>query len=154
MADKILMNKNTLAALKGELREYSTALPVFEMKEQQLKEVVQAIENSVLRLKRAIAVTNVEVQEWVAVMAEETIDFDDLIKVARITTELREIAGVTIEEFENIEFEDSDVDLLATPLWVDTALEVIKDQKTNYLLVKMEEKTYSFYWRNCQRPDV
>ncbi len=29
MADKILMNKNTLAALKAELKEYNTALPVF-----------------------------------------------------------------------------------------------------------------------------
>lgn len=140
MAAKILMNKNTLAALKAELREYNTALPVFEMKEQQLKEVVQAIENNVLRLRQAIAAAHAEIREWVAVMAEETIDFAGLIKVARISTTTREVAGVTIEEFENIEFEDREVDLFATPLWVDAALEVIRDQKTNHLLVEMEER--------------
>lgn len=140
MADKILMNKNTLAALKAELREYNTALPVFEMKEQQLKEVVQAIENNVLRLRQAIAAAQAEIREWVAVMAEQTIDFTALIQVARISTTTREVAGVTIEEFENIAFEDREVDLFATPLWVDAALEVIRDQKTNHLLVEMEER--------------
>lgn len=140
MAEKILMNKNSLAALKDELREYNTALPVFEMKEQQLKEVVQAIETNVSRLKQAIAAANAEAQEWVGVMAGETIDFAELIKVARIITKTREVAGVSIEEFENIEYEDREVDLFATPLWVDTALEVIRDQRTNLLLVEMEER--------------
>ena len=55
MADKILMNKNTLASLKIELKEYHTALPVFEMKEQQLKEVIQSIEIAIERLQEAIA---------------------------------------------------------------------------------------------------
>ena len=144
MADKILMNKNTLAALKIELREYRTALPVFEMKEQQLKEVVQAMETNVARLKQAIAMANDEMQPWVAVMAEETIDVAGLIKVARINTATREVAGVSIEEFENIEYEEREVDLFATPLWVDAAQEVIRDQKTNHLLVEIEE-------RNLQR---
>lgn len=144
MADKILMNKNTLAALKIELREYRTALPVFEMKEQQLKEVVQAMETNVARLKQAIAMANDEMQPWVAVMAEETIDVAGLIKVARINTATREVAGVSIEEFENIEYEEGEVDLFATPLWVDAAQEVIRDQKTNHLLVEIEE-------RNLQR---
>ena len=138
------MNKNTLAALKIELREYRTALPVFEMKEQQLKEVVQAMETNVARLKQAIAMANDEMQPWVAVMAEETIDVAGLIKVARINTATREVAGVSIEEFENIEYEEGEVDLFATPLWVDAAQEVIRDQKTNHLLVEIEE-------RNLQR---
>ena len=134
------MNKNTLAALKAELREYHTALPVFEMKEQQLKEVVQALENNVLRLRQAMAAAEAEIREWVAVMAEQTIDFGELIKVARISTTTREVAGVTLEEFENIEFEDREVDLFDTPLWVDAALEAIRDQKTNHLLVEMEAR--------------
>lgn len=140
MADKILMNKNTLAALKTELKEYNTALPVFEMKEQQLKEVVQAIETNVARLRQAIAEANAQTGEWVGVMAEESIDFSDLLIVERLITEKREVAGVTIEEFEAIEFEGREVDLFATPLWVDAALEVIRDQKTNNILVDMEER--------------
>lgn len=140
MADKILMNKNTLAALKIELREYNTALPVFEMKEQQLKEVVQTTENNIIRLKQAIEATDAETKKWVAVMAEETIDLSELVKVHEVVTEKREIAGVTIETFKDISFEDVEVDLFNTPLWIDAALEAIQEQKTNRTLVKIEER--------------
>ena len=146
MADKILMNKNTLAALKAELKEYNTALPVFEMKEQKLKEEVQAIENNIVRLKRFIETTNAETKKWVAVMAEETIDISDMVKVDRITTEKQEIAGVTIKVFKDILFEDTEVDLFNTPLWVDAAMEVIQDQKTNRTLVEIEERNLELLW--------
>jgi V/A-type H+-transporting ATPase subunit D len=140
VADKILMNKNTLAALKGELKEYNTALPVFEMKEQQLKEVVQGIENNIVRLQEAIAQVNAEVQKWVAVMAGEGPDLSELLRVSRIVTERREVAGVTIEEFEDIVYEDLEADPFGTPLWVDAALEVLRDQQTNHILLEMEKR--------------
>lgn len=140
MAEKILMNKNTLAALKTELQEYNTALPVFEMKEQKLKEAVQTAENKVVRLQAAIAAAEAETKKWVAVMAEEAIDFSDHLKVEKIQTQKREVAGVRIEEFDNIVYEDREVDLFNTPLWVDAALEVIRDHKTNRLMVRMEEQ--------------
>lgn len=140
MADKILMNKNTLAALKGELKEYNTALPVFEMKEQQLKEVVQGIETNIVRLQEAIARVNAEVQKWVAVMAGEGPDLTEFLRVARVGTESREVAGVTIEEFESIVYEDLEADPFETPLWVDAALEVLRDQQTNHILVELEQR--------------
>jgi V/A-type H+-transporting ATPase subunit D len=140
MADKILMNKNTLAALKTELKEYHTALPVFEMKEQKLKEEVQATENNIFRLEQAIAEVNTETKKWVAVMAEATIDLSALVQVEQVITEKREIAGVTIEVFEDLVFKEQEPDLFNTPLWVDTALEVIQDQKTNRTLVKIQKR--------------
>ncbi|MEM8848029.1 MAG: V-type ATP synthase subunit D [Bacteroidota bacterium] len=140
MAEKILMNKNTLAALKIELKEYHTALPVFEMKEQQLKEVVQTIENNIARLNHAISATNEQTREWVAVMAEDTMDLSEMVKVDQILTKRQEIAGVTIEVFEKVVFEDLEVDLFNTPLWVDAALDVIHEQKTNRTLAEIEER--------------
>ncbi|HKL89793.1 MAG TPA: V-type ATP synthase subunit D [Allomuricauda sp.] len=146
MADKILMNKNTLAALKVELKEYHTALPVFEMKEQKLKEVVQAVESNIARLKKAITETDEKTKEWVAVMAEKTVALFEMAKVERVITETQEIAGVTIEVFEEIVFEDAEVDLFSTPLWVDAALEVIRDQKTNRTLVEIEQRNLELLW--------
>ncbi len=140
MADKILMNKNTLAALKIELKEYNTALPVFEMKEQQLKEVVQTTESNIARLKTTIAAINRETKTWVAVMAEETINLSETIQVDQVLTRKREIAGVTVTVFQDITFKDAEVDLFNTPLWIDAALDVIRDQKTNQTLVQIEER--------------
>jgi V/A-type H+-transporting ATPase subunit D len=140
MADKILMNKNSLANLKSNLKEYNTALPVFEMKEQQLKEVIQNLEDAINRLRTAILETNEETKKWVGVMAEDTIDVSNLVKVYKLKTAKREVAGVTIKSIADLIFEKTEVDYFATPLWLDTAFEVIKDQKTNLLTLKLEEE--------------
>ncbi|WP_178984930.1 V-type ATP synthase subunit D [Winogradskyella helgolandensis] len=140
MADKILMNKNTLAALKLELQEYKTALPVFEMKEQQLKEVVQTIYDNVQRLEKAIETINEETKPWVAVFAEANEDLNSIVKIKFIKTSKKEIAGVSIELFEDISFEAYEMDFYNTPLWVDAAISVIKDQKTNYRIIELEKK--------------
>lgn len=139
MADKILMNKNTLATLKNELKGYRTALPVFEMKEQKLKEVIQSIETAVERLKQAIMDTNSEVKQWVGVMAEPTIDLDVLITVKNIDTKTREIAGVIVKQLDTLVFDDIDIDFYETPLWIDAAVESIKDQKTNLAMLHLEQ---------------
>ena len=140
MADKILMNKITLAALKNELKGYHTALPVFEMKEQQLKEIIQTIENAVNRLQDVIAKTDSDVKTWSAVMAEQTIDLSQLVVVNELKTKTREVAGVIIEQFQAINFIEDDIDFFVTPLWIDAAMEAIKDQKTNLQMLKLELK--------------
>lgn len=138
MTGKILMNKNTLAALKLELKEYESALPVFEMKEQQLKEVVQAVEVSISRLKKAIMETIKETKEWVAVMADQDVNLLSMVQVKRVATESREIAGVGIKEFVSIEFEDQEIDPFDTPLWVDKAMSILVDQKTRQVMLDIE----------------
>jgi len=139
MADKILMNKNSLAALKVELKEYIGALPVFEMKEQKLKEVVQAVENSIARLEESIDATTAETKDWVAVMAERNVSLSDYVEVEDIKTKSREVAGVTIHEFVDIKFKDQEVDVFSTPLWLDAAIDVVTDQKTREVLLKIEK---------------
>lgn len=140
MADKILMNKNSLAALKMELREYQSALPVFEMKEQQLKEAVEEIEHSIARLNEATEETEKEIKKWVAVMAERDVDLSGMAQIGRVITKKREIAGVTIESFDDITFENTEVDPFSTPLWVDAAMEAIVDQKTRNVILEIERK--------------
>jgi V/A-type H+-transporting ATPase subunit D len=140
MADKILMNKNTLAALKVAFGEYRDALPVFEMKEQQLKGIVQAIEEGILVLKEDIEKTNEQIKNWAAVMAEEGVDLSKLVKVDQLITEEQEITGVTVEAFVDIHFEKAEPDYFTTPLWVDAAIEAFIDQKTKHSILDIEQK--------------
>ena len=140
MAEKILMNKNTLAALKSELKEYHIALPVFEMKEQQLKEVVHRVEDNITRLKKEIEKTNESTRPWVGVMAEENIELNKLIEVEEAVITKSEIAGVPIQTLEEVRFIEKELDLLLTPLWVDAAIDVLKDQKTNLSMIAMEQR--------------
>ena len=139
MAEKILMNKNTLAALKIELREYNIALPVFEMKEQQLKELIQSITERISRLKATIEGTNEEIKPWVGVFVENVEDLNKALKIKEVITNIREVAGVPIEEFEDIKFQETSIDTFYTPFWVDAAIELIKDQKTNLKILELEQ---------------
>lgn len=138
MAEKILMNKNTLAALKIELREYNIALPVFEMKEQQLKELIQSITERISRLNSTIEGTNKEIRPWVGVFAENVEDLNKAVKIKKVITNLREVAGVPIQEFEDIIFQETGIDTFNTPFWVDAAIELIKDQRTNLKILELE----------------
>jgi V/A-type H+-transporting ATPase subunit D len=140
MADKILMNKNTLAALKTELEEYQDALPVFEMKEQQLKGLVQSIEDGVAKLKADIDKTNEQVKEWVAVMAETGVELPHLVTVKKVITEQQEIAGVTVDNYVDIQFTQAELDELTTPLWVSTAIDIVKDQQTKRTILALEQQ--------------
>jgi V/A-type H+/Na+-transporting ATPase subunit D len=140
MADKILMNKNTLAALKTELDEYRDALPVFEMKEQQLKGLVQSIEDGVATLRADIEKTNEQVKDWVAVMAETGVELPQLVTVEKVITEQQEIAGVTVDNYVDIEFTHAELDELTTPLWVDAAVDVVTDQKTKQTILAIEQE--------------
>ncbi|MEO1262456.1 MAG: V-type ATP synthase subunit D [Bacteroidota bacterium] len=140
MADKILMNKNTLAALKAELVEYRGALPVFEMKEQQLKGIVQSIENGISILKGDIKKTNEQIKSWVAVMAEEGVDLGRMVKVEKVRTEQQEIAGIVVESYIDIEFAEAELDYFTTPLWADAAIEVVVSQKTKHTILVIEQR--------------
>lgn len=140
MADKILMNKNTLAALKTELDEYQDALPVFEMKEQQLKGLVQSLEEGVAKLKADIEKTNEQVKEWVAVMAETGVELPQLVTVEKVITEQQEIAGVTVDNYVDIQFAQAELDDLTTPLWVTPAIDVVKDQQTKRTILALERE--------------
>jgi V/A-type H+-transporting ATPase subunit D len=140
MSEKILMNKNTLATLKSELREYHIALPVFEMKEQQLKEVVQRIEDNITRLKEEIRRTNESTRPWVSVMAEEKVELKNLVEVEEEIITKSEIAGVSIETLEEVKYKEKEIDLLLTPLWVDAAVVVLKDQKSNLSMIDAEQR--------------
>jgi len=140
MAGKILMNKNTLAALKTELEEYRDALPVFEMKEQQLKGLVLTIEESIAALKEDIYKTNENVKAWAAVFSEDAFDVSDLIKNEELFTEQKEIAGVTVDSYIDMNFDLKEPDYFTTPMWADMAIEAVIVQKTKNTMLVIEQK--------------
>lgn len=140
MADKILMNKNTLAALKVELKEYNIALPVFEMKEQQLKELIQSITERISKLEASIEAVNTQTKPWVAVFAEEVEELNTALEIKELNTTSREVAGVPIQEFDSISFEETHINTFETPLWVDAAVDLIKEQKTNLRIIELEQQ--------------
>ena len=134
---KIKLTKNELKRQKDSLKRFLRYLPTLMLKKQQLQMEIRKVEAQEAELKRNREASYDEIRRWIAVFGED-VRFQELLIVKSLDTEVGNIAGVDIPVFQNIEFEEPPYDLFALPLWVDEAIENIKnlsnlDAKINVL---------------------
>ena len=123
----IKLTKNEQKVQKDNLKQFERYLPTLQLKKQQLQSVIMK-ENAELEQMEADRTVMIgDLDDWVAVFAENTI-FEDEMKLDRLiqpdsvvcTTE--NIAGVKVPLFKELTFKNIVYDVDDYPLWVDTAL--------------------------------
>ena len=123
----IKLTKNEQKVQKDNLKQFERYLPTLQLKKQQLQSVIMK-ENAELEQMEADRIVMIgDLDDWVAVFAENTI-FDEDMKLDRLiqpdsvvcTTE--NIAGVKVPLFKELTFKNITYDVDDYPLWVDTAL--------------------------------
>lgn len=124
---KIKLTKNELKKQKDNLKRFTRYLPTLELKKKQLLAEIRQIQQVVDDLQAKVTKVDKQVNTWADVFAED-IKLEELFKVTDIKTDIGNIAGIDIPIFKDVVFEDSEYDLYTTPLWVDTALLVVKEQ--------------------------
>lgn len=124
---KIRLTKNELKKQKDDLKRYTRYLPTLELKKKQLLLEIRKIQQDVKQTESAIEKTDAEVTAWAGVFADE-VDLRDYIAIDSVSTSTGNIAGIDIPVFEDVVFEDISYDFFTVPLWVDTALEVTRQQ--------------------------
>lgn len=124
---KIKYTKNELKKQKDNLKRFTRYLPTLELKKQQLLVEIRQIQNRLEKLTEELDRVTAEVTKWVDVFAED-VDLHEFFQVMEVTTDTENIAGIDIPTFVEVVFLDKDYDLYATPLWVDRAIAVVKDQ--------------------------
>jgi V/A-type H+/Na+-transporting ATPase subunit D len=128
---KIKLTKNELKKKKDALKMYLRYLPTLQLKKQQLQVEIRSVETRLSQL--AAEKENLEKQysAWIAVFSEEPAARDiagkPLLSVKRINTTFGNTAGVILPIFESVEFDLADYDFFISPLWVDRALELMKN---------------------------
>lgn len=127
---KIKLTKNELKKKKDALKMYKRYLPTLQLKKQQLQMEIRGVEARLTRLVATKEALERQFSSWVAVFSEEDAARDisglPLLSLKSIKTTLGNIAGVMIPVFEEAEFELGAYDYFMTPLWVDRALELMK----------------------------
>jgi V/A-type H+/Na+-transporting ATPase subunit D len=124
---KIKLTKNELKKQKDNLKRFTRYLPTLELKKKQLLAEIRQIQQVVDNLQAEVNKVDKQVNAWADVFAED-IKLEELFKVTDIKTDVGNIAGIDIPIFQDVVFEDTEYDLYTTPLWVDTALRVVKEQ--------------------------
>ena len=123
---KIKFTKNELKRQKDALKRFLRYLPTLMLKKQQLQMEIRKIEAQAAELRRNRELCFREIHQWIALFGED-VAFAELITVTSVHTEIGNIAGVDIPVFQDIHFEVAPYDLFELPLWVDTAIEKVKE---------------------------
>ena len=124
---KIKYTKNELKKQKDNLKRFTRYLPTLELKKQQLLVEIRQIQNRIEKLTEEFERLEKEITRWADVFAED-IDLNEFVQVKEVTTDEENIAGIDIPTYSKVIFVDKEYDLYKTPLWVDKAIAVLKEQ--------------------------
>ena len=124
---KIKLTKGELKRQRDALRQYERYLPTLQLKKQQLQ--MEIVRQAMLleEKKRAAAAKTKSTLAWSGLLADAGINLHRFVTPKEIITEAKNIAGVDLPGFKGIEFEAAEYDLFIMPLWVDSAIESLRE---------------------------
>jgi V/A-type H+-transporting ATPase subunit D len=96
------------------------------LKKQQLQAEIRITENRVMELEEAKRKVDEAFKVWIAVFGEKGIFTKGILTITKVKTSQGNIAGVVIPIFEGAEFQVAPYDLFMTPLWLDGAVEKLR----------------------------
>lgn len=123
---KVKLTKGELKRQRDALKQYERYLPTLQLKKQQLQlEILRQL--AILEEKRhAQEKKRKLITSWIGLLEDPVISINSYLTVNKITTGLKNIAGVDIPIYENIEFPFAEYDLFIAPLWVDAAIDTLR----------------------------
>ncbi len=126
---KIKLTKNELKTQRDSLKRFERYLPTLQLKKQQLQLEVRQGREQFTQLKEQIARELEQASGVVAMLGG--MDSDSLLALLNVTqwqVGERNIAGIDVPVFKELQFADVTSDLFETPLWLDDALSTIRHQ--------------------------
>ncbi|GAG29687.1 unnamed protein product, partial [marine sediment metagenome] len=124
---KVKLTKGELKRQRDALRQYERYLPTLQLKKQQLQ--VEILHQAMaLEEKRKAEAAGIEaIKPWSGLLVSDRMDLLPWITPKRIVTGARNIAGVDLPFLDKAEFETPEYDLFITPLWVDAAIDALRE---------------------------
>ncbi|MBQ8125733.1 MAG: V-type ATP synthase subunit D [Kiritimatiellae bacterium] len=135
---KIKLTKTELKAQTDALKRFQRFLPMLQLKKQQLQSEIAQIVAKAEAVGARERAAREDLNRWVGLIATDEPLVAGLVKVKSVNTGEANIAGVPIPTFESIETDVKEVDLWATPAWVDSAVDVT----TKILSLQCERAIY------------
>lgn len=120
---KIKHTKTELKAQMDALKRFERFLPMLLLKKQQLQMEIAGITARIETLNARAAAIRGSLDRWVALFADD-IDLTGLTVLEKVVTEEGNIAGVRIPIFTQALTRRAELDLFATPSWLDDAQDV------------------------------
>lgn len=124
---KIKFTKSELKRQRDALRQYERYLPTLQLKKQQLQIESMRLGALLGKKRNDIETKTNAAQSWAGLLATPAVNMRPLLAPQQIVTETRNIAGADVPVFRQAKFILAEYDLFTVPLWVDTAVEVLRE---------------------------
>ncbi|MBQ1345287.1 MAG: V-type ATP synthase subunit D [Kiritimatiellae bacterium] len=135
---KIKFTKTELKAQTDALKRFQRFLPMLQLKKQQLQSEIAGIVAKAEEVTARERAVREDLNRWVGLVATDAELLGGLVKVKEVRTGSANIAGVAIPTFDSIVTDVKEVDLWATPAWIDSAVEAT----TRILSLQCERAIY------------
>ncbi len=127
MENKIKFTKGELKKHRDALKQFQRYLPTLQLKKQQLQMEILRQRAILDEVKKAVEKKYQAALFWSGLLSQPQIDLKLWVKPEKIITEIKNIAGVDIAVYQRVEFAAHEYDLFLMPLWVDGAIEKLRD---------------------------
>jgi len=124
---KFKLNKEELKKKRDALRQYERFLPTLQLKKQQLQMEILHQMNLLKEKEHLYAKQRELILNWAGLLEEAPQDLKAWLTPENVITSARNIAGVDLPVFTSVDFPFVEYDLFLMPLWMDLALEMLKD---------------------------
>ena len=135
MALKFQYNKTALQNLRRQLSIREKALPTLKSKEAALRLEVRKITAEIELLKEEYQKLVKENQNYNGFWTE----FPEIVKIKKINSEFKNIAGVKVNILSNIDFAIENVSLFNMPSWIRLAISMFERLMTIQVKIEMTE---------------
>jgi V/A-type H+/Na+-transporting ATPase subunit D len=123
---RVKFTKNELKKQKDSLARFLRYLPTLMLKKQQLQVEIRRITVRIDELTTEIGGIRTKLKQWIALFGEG-LDLTGYLAVRKIGIETGNIAGIDIPVFRELDIAETDYDLFATPLWVDSGVAALRE---------------------------
>jgi len=126
---KIKLTKSELKSQRDDLKQYSRFLPTLQLKKQQLQMEMLKCKQNMERILEEQGKLKDSIASWISLFGDNSsaIFLKESIKLGKVETERKNIAGVDVPVFVSAEFKVSEYDLFEKDSWLDDAIAKLKE---------------------------
>lgn len=126
---KIKFSKTELKHQRDQLKQFTRYLPTLQLKKQQLQMEVMRMNEEINAHQQRILAFSQEIEAWVALFQTSEAELVEAqVVVEKVILDTRNIAGVDIPVFTDVQFAPCDYSLFSTSPWVDEGVRILQER--------------------------
>ena len=147
---KIKLTKGELKRQRDALKQFQHYLPTLLLKKQQLQ--VKILEARRLLSEKETALNKIEenLNKWVGLLNDPGVEIKDFVELKDIDLTSINIAGAEVPVFKGVVFEEREIDIYDTPLWVDKGVASVRKVLAHFVEILVIKKQVKILQRELR----